>query len=173
MSNIIKSNPGIIDLRDDNSMWGSSPNYEIPGFKSSENPAILARAEYENDLYVNALADNTYKDNESIAVETAQPLSPIREGGVQVNDLERVPAAGELHGYATNEGRAIDPAEAEAALSSARETVHAALGGIEQQAATAHDMQEYAAHGAARAIAYGDNLMKIRAGVYETWQARG
>lgn len=160
MSNMIQSNPGVFDLREDYSGW----NAEI-----DPNPAAQARAEYENDLYIDAIRT----DRESIDVETAQPLSPVREGA-QVNNLERVPAGGEVHAYATNDGRAIDPADTEAVLSSARETVNAALGNmttLEQTASTAHDMQEYAALGASRAKVYGAHLDIMRNGADALWQS--
>lgn len=175
MSNTISSHPGIIDLREDYSGWSSSVNNEIPGYKTDENPAIAARAEYENDLYINALRnDVAHNDRESIAVEMGQPLTPIREGGAQVNSLERVPAQGELHAYATQEGRAIDPAHAEAAINSARETVNAALGYKESSQPypeTLKAMQNYNIGASSVAKGVGGNIEIMRDGADINWQA--
>jgi hypothetical protein len=170
MSNIIQSNPGIIDLREDNSMWSAPVNYEIPGYKGNENPAAQARAEYENDLYINAL----HNDQESLDVETGQPLTPIREGGAQAANPESVPAQGEMHAYAHNNGTAIDPADAEAVLSSAYETVSGAYSSHEQQpkqpeAATFNP--EYATAASGRAIAFGSSLEGMRGRALVDWGA--
>jgi hypothetical protein len=175
MSNTISSNPGIIDLREDYSGWSSSVNYEVPGYKNEENPAFEARAEYENDLYINALQnDIAHNDRESLAVETGQPLTPIREGGAQVNSLERVPGQGEMHAYATNEGAAIDPIHAEAVINSARETVNAALGYTESAQSypeTLKAIQNYNIGASSVAKGVGSNIEFMRDGADANWQS--
>jgi hypothetical protein len=169
MSNIIQPNPGIIDLREDNSVWSSPVNYDISGYKGSENPAVQARAEYENDLYVNAISSDTYdKDPESVAVETAQPLSPVREGGAQVGGAERVPGQGEMYAYATNDGRAIDPAHAEAALSAVHDVFAAGEQPAPQEAQTAHELVTYASRLADR---LGEGLTIVRQNADTKWRS--
>lgn len=75
MSNTIQANPNHIDLRsdvrEDVNMWRFPSGIE-GNFDASENPAAQARAEYENGLYVKALAS----DQQSAAVNSGNTIDP-------------------------------------------------------------------------------------------------
>src|SRR5687768_587131 len=107
MSNTIGSpDPNKIDLREEAGMWQYPAIAELDG-----NPAAQARAEHLQHEYVEALAR---PDDDLVAPEIAPG---------PVNDYEAVPAAGDIAGYATNTGDAIDPAHSEAVVAAAQASV--------------------------------------------------
>lgn len=106
MPNTIGSpDPNKIDLREEAGMWQYPTTPEL-----DENPAAQARAEHLQHEYVEALARDDYVSTPEFA---AGP----------VNDFETVPATGEIAGYATNTGNAIDPSHSEAVVAAAQASV--------------------------------------------------
>lgn len=108
MSNTLSQNPDIISWdRNDPSVW-SFPN--TANF-DAENPAAEARAEHLQHEYVEALS----RPDDSLDTPEIAP-GPV-------NGYEAVPAAGDVHGYATNGGNVIDPAHAQDSLDQVRAVV--------------------------------------------------
>lgn len=147
MSNIIASNPGRIELREDNSTWNFPNTREEVAFDDS-NPAAQARNEYEQHLYAEALAGEAEQ----------LPTEPT-----------------ESYNYVTHDGRAIDPSHAESVLSDAREVVTSAYDAATPEAATHAESvagrEAFIAHAAQLAGRLGDSLTIIRENAATNWDA--
>jgi hypothetical protein len=90
----------MITLDRDDHVW----QYPHTADLDPDNPAVQARAEHIQHEYAEAV------------------FAPLSEADA-VNDYETVPAAGEVQGYAANNGNVIDPAHSEAVLAAAEASV--------------------------------------------------
>ena len=115
MSNTISpSNPNTITLDpNDVNVWQFPAGADV-----DSNPAADAHAEYLHHQYI----------------ETLSAPEPV-------NELEAVPAPGEIAGYATNDGRAIDPHHTESVLAAAATAVDTAYGATPEVLAAAADRE--------------------------------
>ena len=115
------------------------------------NPAVQAREEFQQHQYIEALA----------------------------GPAETVPATGEIHGYATNDGNVIDPAHSEAVIAAAQQSVADAFAAdpdlLAMQQANEVQRLSREQHAAAvvQAGAYAPRIEDIRDCALINWGAEG
>jgi len=159
-------NPGVIDLRS-NDVW----QYPLGADIDPDNPAAEAREEYRQQQYAEQLAA---PDPESFAIESGQPLRPIREGAA-VNQFETVPGQNEAVTYTTNQGVVINPQHAEAVLAEAASAVDNAYGATPEMlaAAAARQSREQLAAAVAQAGVYAPRVEAMRDRALIDWGMPG
>lgn len=123
------------------------------GFSDSVEANIV---ETQQRNYIDYMAVN---DRESRAVESGQPLAPVREGNA-VNQYETLPTSEQQVEYSDREGTQIEPSNADDVLARANQVVTEALQAPEEH--TVRLSQEHHRQANQQATEYGPRLEMLR-----------